>query len=42
MYCWASLDPGWWDLSDWTAGTISVDFVGTGDSLPGYDDVRLG
>ena len=42
VYCWASLDPGWWDLSDWTAGTVSVDFVGTGDSLPGYDDIRLG
>ena len=42
VYCWPSLGPGLWDLSDWTSGTVSVDFVGSTDSLPGYDDFRLG
>ncbi len=42
VYCWASLSPGLWDLSDWTAGTVAVDFTGASSTLPGYDDFRLG
>ena len=42
VYCWASLTPGLWDLSEWTSGTIGVDFTGASDSLPAYDDFRLG
>lgn len=41
VYCWASLAPGLWDLSEWTAGTVGVDFTGSTDALPGYDDIRL-
>lgn len=42
VYCWASLSPGLWDLSVWTAGTVAVDFTGASGILPGYDDFRLG
>ena len=41
VYCWASLAAGLWDLSEWTVGTVGVDFTGTTDALPGYDDFRL-
>lgn len=41
VYCWASLAPGLWDLSAWTAGTVGVVFTGSTDALPGYDDIRL-
>lgn len=42
VYCWASLSPGLWDLSGWTAGTVGVDFTGSSSTLPSYDDFRLG
>lgn len=42
VYCWASLSPGLWDLSEWTFGTVGVDFTGSTGSLPGYDDFRIG
>ncbi len=42
VYCWANLAPGYWDLSDWTGGTVGVSFTGASGTLPGYDDFRLG
>lgn len=42
MYCWAALDPGYWDLSDWTVGTVGVTFTEGEDAIWGVDDIRMG
>ena len=36
VYCWASLSPGYWDLADWTGGTVGVTFTGSGRLAVGY------
>ena len=42
VYCWASLSPGLWDLSDWTVGTVDVSFTEAAGDVWGLDDIRLG
>ena len=42
VYCWAALDPGYWDLSDWTVGTVGVTFTEGEDAIWGVDDIRMG
>jgi hypothetical protein len=43
QYCWASLDTGTWDLSDYTAGAIGVTVTSDGDGAANYglDDLWL-
>ena len=41
VYCWPSLAPGLWDLSDWTVGTVDVSFTGADGAGWALDDLRL-